>query len=244
MNEKTLIQKNGEEWKTRIPDTILTALSQRRRLPTKPFVHWYLLVDREAPTFRVTLGNTRGTCESELNGYETILPKCVKDVVKGNTIFWKIIIRAGKFTALAKIPDLYGTSITSRVLPKGIEVPDAVKKYMNLKARTHLKWKRTSNGWIITKSLETHDFETFHVFDTLEIPTDLKNVSQAKWTLTEYNNKPALLLEPLKDSDPFETFVKSLNETLIPLARLYLLYKNVDNVSYKKFYKAREKARA
>jgi len=41
----------------------------------------------------------------------------------------------------------------------------------------------------------------------------------------------------LKDSDPFETFVKSLNETLIPLARLYLLYKNVDNVSYKNFIK-------
>jgi len=54
----------------------------------------------------------------------------VKDVVKGNTIFWKIIIRAGKFTALAKIPDLYGTLITSRVLPKGIEVPDALKKIL------------------------------------------------------------------------------------------------------------------
>ena len=121
------------------------------------------MVDHETPTFRVTLGNTRGTCKSELIGYETILPKCVKDVVKGNTIFWKIIIRAGKFTALAKILDLYGTSITSRVLPKGIEVPDALKKYINLKARTHLKWKPTSNGWIITKSLQTHDFGRVNV---------------------------------------------------------------------------------
>ena len=98
-----------------------------------------------------------------MNSYETILPKCVKDFVKGNTIFWKIIIRAGRFTDLPKTPDLYGTSITSRVLPKGIEVPGALKKYMNLKVRTHLKWKCTSNGWIITKSLEARYFGRVNV---------------------------------------------------------------------------------
>ena len=235
MNEKTLILKNGEEWKTSIPPSIFTVLTQRRRIPQTPHVHWYILVDRKILTFRVTLGNSRGACISDLNGYETTLPKCVKDVVKGNTIFWSVGSWVGKPFALAKIPELYGKSVTSRVLPKGIEIPDIVKEYMNLKPRTHLVWKRTPNGYIITKNLETHDFETFHAFDTLEIPNELKNAFQVKITLADYNNKPALLLEPLTDSDPFETFLESLHETHIPITRLYMLYRNVENVNFKTF---------
>jgi len=235
MSEKTLIIKNGEEWKTNIPPSIFTVLTQRRRIPQTPHVHWYLLVDRKILTFRVTLGNSRGACISELNDYETTLPKCVKDVVKGNTIFWSVGSWLGRPFALAKIPELYGTSVTSRVLSKGIEIPNVAKEYMNLKARTHLAWKKTENGWLVTKTLETPDFETFHIFDTLEIPTELQNVSQVKITLTDYESKPALLIEPLKDSDPFETFVKSLNETHIPLTRLYMLYRNVEDVNFKTF---------
>ena len=235
MTEKTILEKDGEELKTRIPETILTALSQRRRLPKYPFVHWYILVDRKITAFRVTLGNSRGECLSELNGNETILPECVKDVVKGNAIFWKIVMRAGKPTALATIPDYYGTTITSHVLPTGIEIPDIIKEYMNLKPRSHLFWKHTPNGWIVAKNLETYDFETFYAFNTLKIREKLKNVSQVKITLTDYNNKPALLLEPLTDSDPFETFLKNLHETHIPITRLYMLYKKVENVDYEKF---------
>jgi len=235
MNEKTLILKNGEEWKTSIPPSIFTVLTQRKRIPQTPHVHWYLLVDRKILTFRVTLGNSRGACISELNGYETILPTCVKDLAKGNTIFWSVGSWLGKPFALAKIPELYGKSVISRVLPKGIEIPGVVKEYMNLKARTHLAWKRTENGWIITKNLETHDFETFRAYDILETPTDLKNVSQVKIVLTDYENKPALLLEPLPDRDPFETFLESLHETRIPITRLYLLYRTVENVDYKTF---------
>ena len=237
MNEKTIIEKDGEEWKTQIPETILTALSQRRRLPKYPFLHWYLLVERKIPTFRVSLGNSRGECLSELNNNETILPECVKDVVKGNTIFWSIRTWGGETIALAKIPDLYGTSITSRVFPTGIEIPDIVKEYLDMRTRTRLEWRKTENGWIIAKRLEPHDFVTFYVFDTLKFPTELKNVPQVKWTLTDYENKPALLLEPLTDSDPFETFVTSLNKTRLPLTRLFALYKNVENVDFKTFLK-------
>jgi len=235
MDEKRIIEKNGEEWKTEIPSTILTVLTQRRRLPKYPFLHWSLLVYRKTPTFRVSLGNSRGSCLSELHGNKTILPECVKNIAKGNVIFWSIGTHMGMPYAIAKIPELYGTSITTRVLPKGIEIPDVVKEYMNLKARTHLTWKRTENGWIVAKTLETYDFKTFHASDTLNVPNELKNITRAKITFTDYNNKPALLIEPVPTRDPFEAFITSLNVSRIPIVSLYMLYKKVENVDFKTF---------
>jgi hypothetical protein len=235
MDEKRIIEKNGEEWKTEIPSTILAVLTQRRRLPKYPFLHWSLIVYRKTPTFRVSLGNSRGACLSELHGNETILPECVKNIAKGNVIFWSIGTHMGMPFAIAKIPEHYGKTITSRVLPKGIEIPEIVKEYMNLKARTHLAWKRTENGWLVTKNLETYDFETFHASDTLNAPNELQNVSQVKITLTDYNNKPALLIEPVPTRDPFEAFITSLNVSRIPIVSLYILYKKVENVDFKTF---------
>jgi len=235
MVEKTIIEKNGEEWKTQIPETILTALFQRHKLPKYPFVHWYLLFDRKITAFRVTIGSSRGDCISELNGNETILPECVKNVVKGNVIFWKIIIRAGKPNALATIPDYYGISFVTRVLPTGIEIPNIAKEYIKLRPRSHLTWKKTENGWIVAKNLETYDFETFYAFNTLKVREILKNVSQVKITLTDYENKPAILIEPVPTRDPFETFLASLYETKIPIKRLYLLYRTVEKIDYKTF---------
>jgi len=215
---------------TRLPDTVIEALKNRKRLPKKLYVHW-MIFSKNDLYYRVTLGTARDKNKNPLEQNTTTLPDEIAEYVQweenhshleATAILWKITKWNGQTIALAKILFGYGNKIEETLQSyeniDTITITPEIKYYMELHGRTKLYWKHvTDNTWLVSKDRKDYDAITWNAWDTIKLPPAVKKelgfFSSAKIEIefSIKNDKPALIVRTKRNTLSMEDF---LNDTL------------------------------
>ena len=235
MSEITYIQKILADEDTfylaSLPNTVVEALKQRKRLPKKLYVHW-MIFSKNDYYYRVTLGTARDKNKNPLNENNiTELPTEITEYIQlqekdthleATAILWKITKWNGQTVALAKILFGYGNKIEETLESyeniDTITITPEIKTYMDLHGRTQLYWKHVAeNTWIVSKDRKDYDAITWNVWDTIKLPPAVKKelgfFTSAKIEIefSIKNDNPALILRTKRYTTQLEDF---LNDTL------------------------------
>jgi len=250
MSEITLIHTVVEEkydYFISLPDTVVEALRQRKRLPKNLYVHWRFFTKNKF-SYAVTLGPTRGKKEARIyENNESELPEEIEKIVRqeeerthleATAILWKITKWNGQTVAVAKILFGYGQKI-EEPLQAGenidtMTITPEIKYYMELHGRTQLYWKHVAeNTWLVSKEPKEYDAVTWNTWDTIKLPPAVRKelgfFTSAKIEIefSIKNDNLALIVRTKRRTTCVEDF---LNETLeengkgIEIHELYAKY--------------------
>jgi len=234
MNTITYIQKmyadEDEIYFTILPNTVIEALKQRKRLPKNLYVHW-MIFSKNDYYYRVTLGTARDKNKNPLEKNTTVLPTEITEYIQlqeknthleATAILWKITKWNGQTVALAKILFGYGNKIEETLQSyeniDTITITPEIKTYMDLHGRTKLYWKHIDNNtWLVSKDRKDYDVITWNAWDEIKLPPAVRKelgfFTSAKIEIefSIKNDKPALILRTKRNTTQLEDF---LNNTL------------------------------
>ena len=214
---------------TSLPNNVIEALKQRKRLPKKLYVHW-VLFSKNKYYYRVTLGDTRAKNKSPLTENTIELPTKIEELIQleekkhpnleATAILWKITKWNGQTVALAKILFGYGNKIEEILLPYDdtIIITPEIKTYMALHGRTKLYWQHVDkNTWLVSKDRKQYDAITWNAWDEIKLPLAVKKelgffaTATVEIEFSTKNAKTALVLQTKRDTLRVHDF---LNDTL------------------------------
>ena len=215
---------------TILPNTVIEALKQRKRLPKNLYVHW-MIFSKNDYYYRVTLGTARDKNKNPLEKNTTVLPTEITEYIQlqeknthleATAILWKITKWNGQTVALAKILFAYGNKIEETLQSyeniDTITITPEIKTYMDLHGRTKLYWKHIDNNtWLVSKDRKDYDVITWNAWDEIKLPPAVRKelgfFTSAKIEIefSIKNDKPALILRTKRNTTQLEDF---LNNTL------------------------------
>jgi len=236
MNTITYVQKviADEEtfYFTSLPNNVIEALKQRKRLPKKLYVHW-MFFSKNDYYYRVTLGTAREKNRKPLQEDNNIteLPTEIVEYIQlqekdthleATAILWKITKWNGQTVALAKILFGYGNIIEETLQSyeniDTITITPEIKSYMELHGRTILYWKHIDkNTWLVSKDRKDYDETTWNAWDEIKLPPEVRkelgffSTAKVEIEFSSKNDKPALLFRIERNTLRVEDF---LNDTL------------------------------
>jgi len=241
---KTVVANGETLYVISIPNTVIEALKQRKRLPKKLYVHWMLVSDNLF-LYRVALGTSRDKYKNPLNEDNTteipfpfstyIKMEEYKSHLEANATLWKITKWNGQTIALAKILFGYGTKIEEPLsYKKTIILTHEIKHYMNLLGRSKLYWKHVSdNTWLVSKDRKDYDAITWNAWDEIKLPPAVMKElgfytgAEVEIEFTLKNDKPALLVRTKRYTGAVEDFLNDMleeNGQGIDIQKLYEKY--------------------
>jgi len=216
---------------TSLPNTVIEALKQRKRLPKKLYVHW-MIFSKNDFYYLVTLGTSGGKNRGLLQEDNTTeLPHEIEEYIQweeehshleATAILWKITKWNGRTVALAKILFGYGNKIEETLHSykntDTITITQDIKTYMDLHGRTHLYWKHIDkNTWLVSKNRKDYDAITWNAWDEIKLPPAVRKElgfftsAKVEIEFSIKNDNPALILRTKRYTTQLEDF---LNDTL------------------------------
>jgi len=225
---KKVFADENPRYLTSLPNNVIEALKQRKRLPEKLYVHW-MLFSKNENYYRVTLGDARAKNKSPLTENTTELPTEIEEHIQlqeknthleATAILWKITKWNGQTVALAKILFGYGKKIEETIesFAEKITITPEIKYYMNLHGRTQLYWKHIAkNTWLVSKDRKDYDAVTWNAWDKIKLPHAVRKElgffinATVKIEFSTKNDKPALVLRIKRNTTYLYDF---LNDTL------------------------------
>jgi len=217
---KKVLTDDEDIYLVSLPDAVVDALKQRKRLTTQPYVHWMRL---QHLYYAVTLGNTKGQNRNPLHEDNTTeLPEKIVNEIKheeeianmdATAISWRITKWYGRTVAFAKILIGHDKTFAGKIVNNELKITPELKYFMNLHVRTKLYWKRLDEDtWLIAKYLKEYDGITWHVCDTLTFPPKFFEDMRyyIGWDvdlwLTTIDNTPVILLRRRVFRTPVQGF--------------------------------------
>lgn len=225
-----------------IPNTVIGAIKQRKRLPKQLYVHW-MFFPKSDYYYILTLGTSRGKNRHALQeDNSTKIPNEIEEYIKmeeefsnleATAISWKITKWYGRTIALAKILFGYGNKIKEKLSYKNtITITQEIKSYMNLQGRTHLYWKHIDkNTWLVSKDRKDYDAITWHTWDEIKLPPAVMKElgfytgAEVEIEFSNKNDKPALILRTHRYTAYLEDFLNNTLEENGKGIEIYELYK-------------------
>jgi antitoxin component of MazEF toxin-antitoxin module len=216
----------------RLPNTVVEALKNRKRLPKKLYVHWRFFTKNKF-YYAVTLGPARGKKEEQLDkeNASELPAEIVEDVrreeertrLEATAILWKITKWNGQTVALAKILFGYGQTREEQLQADEnidtITILPEIKYYLDLHGRTQLYWKHIAeNTWLVSKDRKDYDAVTWNTWDTIKLPPavmkELGFFTTAKIEIefSINNDNPALIVRIKRRTTFLEDFLNEMLE--------------------------------
>jgi len=206
---KTVLKREGRKFVTPIPEYIMQYLLKDFRAHNKkPIIHCILLPNKKYVTFRVFASGSHGRYATKVKTDGTMeLPRYLKFINNGDTLFWELTRTNGKRVALVSIPAWYGKHGVSRVEMENntlvTKIPQNLIEPLDLYASTRLAWTKLEDGtWVVTKHLKKPVARSYGLSanGTIILPhafvTDagLQINDTIEWLTTDYNGKPAAIV--------------------------------------------------